>query len=108
MRFALPLMALAAFAAPAVAAPLADVEVVTVEIPYGDVDLTGTEGRAALEARVEAKLVEACTRDVTGRYAYGRNAVDKKCVADAKSAALAEVARVASSDAGTLRKVAAY
>lgn len=105
MRFALPLIALAALAAPAVAAP-AD-RPVTVRIPYGDVDVTTTEGRAALEARINAKLRQACTVDAAARYTNGRSTIDDKCVADAKVAALAEVERVAAIEARRGRAVAA-
>eukprot|EP01036_Dinobryon_divergens_P011880 gene11880-15993_t len=51
----LPLLALAALAAPAAAE-----QVVTVKIGYGDVDVTTAEGRAALEARIDARLKKAC------------------------------------------------
>jgi UrcA family protein len=105
MRFALPLIAFAALAAPAVAAPLDGS--VTVRIPYGDVDVTTTEGRAALEARIDAKLRQACTVEAAARYVSGRTTVDDKCVADAKAAALAEVERVAAIEARRGRAVAA-
>ena len=106
MRFTLPLIALAAIAAPVAAAPAAD-ETVTVRIGYGDVDVTTTEGRAAIEARIDAKLRKACTIENAGRYTYGRPAVDNKCVADARAVALAEVERVASAEARNGRAVAA-
>lgn len=106
MRFTLPLIALAAIAAPAVAAPAAD-ETVTVRIAYGDVDVTSTEGRAALEARIDATLRKACALEGTARYAHGRAAIDGKCVAEARTAALAEVERVAALEARSGRAVAA-
>lgn len=106
MRFTLPLIALAAIAAPAFAAPAGE-ETVTVRIAYGDVDVTSAEGRAALEARIEAKLRKACTVEAASRYAYGRTAIDNKCVADARVAALAEVERVAALEARGGRAVAA-
>lgn len=102
MRFTLPLIALAALAAPAVAE-----DTVTVRVGYGDVDVTTTEGRAALEARIDAKLRKACTVDSAARYTYGRPAVDSKCVTEARAAALAEVERVASLQARNGRSVAA-
>ncbi|WP_086606316.1 UrcA family protein [Erythrobacter donghaensis] len=102
MRFTLPLIALAALAAPAVAE-----ETVTVRVDYADVDVTTAEGRAALEARIDAKLRKACTIESAARYTYGRPAVDSKCVADARAAALAEVERVASLQARNGRSVAA-
>lgn len=106
MRFALPLIALFAVAAPAVAAP-ADTDTVTVRIAYGDVDVTSAEGRAAIEARIDAQLRKACTIDGASRYAYGRPAIDSKCVADARAVALAEVERVATLEARSGRTVAA-
>lgn len=106
MRFALPLIVIAAIAAPAVASPAAE-ETVTVRIAYGDVDVTSTEGRAALEARIDAKLRKACTLDGTARYTHGRSAIDDKCVAEGRTAALAEVERVAAAEARSGRAVAA-
>ena len=102
MRFTLPLIALAALAAPAVAE-----ETVTVRVDYADVDVTTAEGRAALEARIDAKLRKACTIESAARYTYGRPAVDSKCVTEARAAALAEVERVASLQARNGRSVAA-
>lgn len=106
MRFALLLIALAAATAPAVAAPAAE-ETVTVRISYGDVDVTTAEGRAALEARIDARLRKACTLEANSRYTFGRSGVDGKCLADARTAALAEVARLATSEARSGRTVAA-
>ncbi|TAD81967.1 MAG: UrcA family protein [Sphingomonadales bacterium] len=106
MRFTLPLIALAAVAAPVAAASAAD-ETVTVRIAYGDVDVTTAEGRAALEARIDASLRKACVVEAASRYSYGRPAVDAKCVADARTAALAEVERVAALQARSGRTVAA-
>ncbi|MCL9982347.1 MAG: UrcA family protein [Erythrobacter sp.] len=100
MRFILPLIALAA------AAPLA-AETVTLRVAYGDVDVTTAEGRAAIEARIDAKLRQACKLDGTARYTFGRTVVDEKCVADARVAALAEVERVAAAEARAGRAVAA-
>ncbi len=102
MRFTLPLIALAALAAPAVAE-----DTVTVRVGYADIDVTTIEGRAALEARIDAKLRKACTVEGASRYIYGRPAVDSKCVADARAAALAEVERVASLQTRNGRSVAA-
>jgi UrcA family protein len=101
MRFILPLIALAAVAAPAAA------DTVTVRIAYGDVDVTSTEGRAALEARIDARVRKACVLEGTARYAHGRPAVDSKCVTEARTAALAEVERVALMQARSGRTVAA-
>jgi UrcA family protein len=100
MRFILPLIALAA------AAPLA-AETITLRVGYGDVDVTSTEGRAAIEARIDAKLRQACKLEGAGRYTFGRSVIDEKCVADARVAALAEVERVAANEARAGRAVAA-
>ena len=99
MRFTLPLIALAAIAAPVLAAPQAGEQTVTLRVAYGDVDVTSAEGRAALEARIDAKLRQACSIDGVARYTYGRKLVDEKCIAEARTAALAEVERVAAAEA---------
>ena len=104
MRFALPLIALAALATPAIAT---ETGTVTVRIAYGDVDVTTPEGRAVIEARIDAKLRKACTVASGARYTYGRTLVDSQCVADGRAAALAEVERVASLQARNGRSVAA-
>lgn len=102
MRFILPLIALAAVAAPAAAE-----QVVTVKIGYGDVDVTTAEGRAALEARIDARLKKACLAPAAARYSHAGKVVDSKCVADARVAALAEVERVAALRQRSGREVAA-
>ncbi len=104
MRFILPLIALAA---PAIALAAPADETVTLRVGYADVDLTSAEGRAALEARIDAKLRQACKLDGAARYTYGRTVVDQKCVAEARVAALAEVERVAAAAARSGRAVAA-
>ncbi len=106
MRFTLPLFALAAAASPALAAP-ADLETVTVKIAYADVDVTTAEGRAALEARIDARLRKACAVAAAARYTHTRSAVDGKCVAEARTAALAEVERAVAMRQGSGREVAA-
>ena len=106
MRFTLPLIALAAIAAPAVAAS-ADEGTVTVRVAYGDIDLTSAEGRAALEARIDAQLRKACTPEVTARYTFVPRGLDSKCLTEARAAALAEVERVAAIEARSGRAVAA-
>lgn len=103
MRFVLPLAALLSVAAPLVAAD----DVVTVRIGYGDVDVATPEGRAAVEARIDAELRKACTVAGTARFTYGRSAVDAKCMTDARAAALAEVERIASAEGRSGRSVAA-
>lgn len=106
MRYTLPLLALAAIAAPAIAAPAGN-ETVTVRIAYSDVDLTTAEGRAVLEARIESRLRKACTLEAAARYTHTRAAVDDKCLADARAVALAEAERVASLEQRSGRTVAA-
>lgn len=106
MRFVVPLIALVAAAAPAFANPTND-QTVTVRIAYGDVDVTSVDGRAALEARIDAKLRKACAIERSARYTHGRAAIDGQCVADARVAALAEVERVAALEARRGRAVAA-
>ncbi len=105
MRFTLPLIALALVAAPAFAAPAE--QTVAVRVAYGDVDVTSAEGRAVLEARIEAKLRQACKLEGAGRYTYGRKLVDQQCVADARIAAMTEIERVAAAEARSGRAVAA-
>lgn len=107
MRFTLPLIALAAIAAPVVAAPLDAEEIVTVRVAYGDLDVTSPEGRAALEARIDAKLRQACTVESIARYSNGRSARDANCITEARTAALAEVERVAAAEVRSGRTVAA-
>lgn len=108
MRLILSTLVLAAAAAvPAAAAPAPSEKTVTVRVGYADIDLTSAEGRAALEARVDAKLREACTVESNSRYDHGRDIVDEKCVAEARSAALAEVERVAASERRAGGQVAA-
>lgn len=106
MRFALSLIGLAAIAAPAVAAPVGD-DMVTVRVAYGDVDVTTVDGRAAIEARIDAKVRKACALTGAARYTHGRVAVDDRCVAEARTAALAEVERVAAAEGRSGRAVAA-
>lgn len=105
MRHTLSLIALAALAAAPVSAAEAD-KARTVRIAYGDVDVTTVEGRAALEARIDAKLRKACTSEAS-RYTYGRPVVDSQCVVDARADALAEVERVAAAQIRSGRTVAA-
>ena len=101
MRFVLtaPALALALVTAATPAAFAADVaeETVTVRVDIADLDLSSADDRAVLEARVEAELREACT--TSSRYSFGRDILDEKCLADARSAALAQVERIAASDA---------
>ncbi|WP_298471192.1 UrcA family protein [uncultured Erythrobacter sp.] len=87
--------------------PLAADKTITVSIAYGDIDLSTAEGRAKLEKRVEARLRDACTIETNSRYGYGRDIVDQKCVAEARTAALNEAERIAATDARGGRQVAA-
>jgi UrcA family protein len=106
MRFALPFIALAALAAPAVAAPQGPNEVVTVRIAFDDLDLASAEDRAELEQRVDAQLRRACTLPSRPSYVVGP-LVDEKCVKEARTEALAEVERIAAAKARRGREVAA-
>ncbi|QIQ87262.1 UrcA family protein [Erythrobacter sp.] len=106
MRLALPLIALAALATPAVAAPQGTNETVTVRISFDDLDLAKADDRAVLEQRVDAQLRRACTLPSRPAYVVGP-LVDEKCVAEARTAALAEVERVAAAQARRGREVAA-
>lgn len=109
MRHTLSLIALAALAAAPLSAPVSAAnadKVRTVRIAYGDVDVTTAEGRAAIEARIDAKLRRACTSEAS-RYTYGRPVVDSQCVIDARAAALTEVERVAAGQTRSGRTVAA-
>ena len=105
MRYTLSLIALAALAAAPVSAANAD-EVRTVRIAYGDVDVTTAEGRATLEARIDAKLRKACSLGAS-RYTHGRWVVDSQCLTKARAAALTEVERLASDQTRGGRTVAA-
>ena len=105
MRFILPLVAFAAVAVPAVAASAE--EIVTVRIAFADADAATTEGRTALEARIDARLRKACAVKAASRYSLGRTSVDGKCVAEARTVAMAEVERVAALQARSGRTVAA-
>jgi UrcA family protein len=103
MRFTLPLIALAAAASPA----LATEQVVDVRVSYADLDVTSEAGRAALEARVAAKLRKVCAAEGVSRYNFNRTTRDETCVADGLAAAKLEVARVAADQQRRGREVAA-
>ena len=108
MRIILSTLALAAAAAmPVAASAQAAEEVVTVRVGVADLDLTTSQGRAALEARLDAQLRKACRIDTRTRYALGQDMIDEKCVTEARSAALAEAERIAAADARSAREVAA-
>ncbi len=107
MRFAFSLLALAAVAAPiSAASPVAD-EVVTVRIAFGDIDLSTAEGRTKFEQRVDAQLRKACTIESNSRYGYGRDIVDEKCISDARTVAMAQAERIATSRSRAGGQVAA-
>lgn len=93
MRFAIPLLALAALAVPAAAQT--GEETVTVRIALADIDLSTPAGRAALDQRIEARITEACTIESKARYALGRTIVDEACVAEARVQASAMAQRLA-------------
>lgn len=104
MRFVLPLLALAAIATPAVAAAE---EVVTVKITTADLDLATSEGRKALNARINAKLRKACEIESASRYNYGVKVIDRTCLADARAQARAKAAALAENSSRSGRQVAA-
>jgi UrcA family protein len=106
MRLLLSALALVV-TAPLAAATGAGEQTVTVRVSYADIDLSNAEGRAALEARVDAKLREACTLEANSRYGYGRDIVDQKCVTEARTVALAEVERIAAAERRAGGQVAA-
>jgi UrcA family protein len=106
MRFTLPLIALAAFAAPAVATAESGEKVVDVAVAFGDLDITTEEGRVALEQRLDKSLRKACTMVPRPAYALGP-VVDEKCISDARAVALAKVERIAAARARRGREVAA-
>jgi len=108
MRLVISTITLALIAAvPVAAAPSANEEAVTVRVDIADIDLASTEGRAALEARLDAKLRAACTVETRLRYGLGREIVDQECVAEARTAALAEADRIVAADLRAGRSVAA-
>ena len=90
MRITFPLIALAAVAAPIATASAQDV--VDVRINIAGVDANSTEGRAEIEARIDAELRKACTVETT--YSYRKSVVDQACVADAREQALTQVERI--------------
>lgn len=103
MRFTLSLIALAVAATPALAAE----EIVDVRVSYADLDVTSEAGRAALEARVAAKLRKVCAARGVSRYNFNRTTRDEGCVADGLAAAKLEVERVAAAQQRRGREVAA-
>ncbi|WP_197409546.1 UrcA family protein [Erythrobacter sp. YT30] len=107
MRFTLPLIALAAAAAPVAAATPADTTTVPVRVSYADIDVSTAEGRKALEERIESKLREACTIVDSSRFAYGRPVLDDKCFNDARAEAMQAVAQVAANAARGGRQASA-
>lgn len=107
MRFTLPIIALAAAAAPLAAATPADTTTVPVRVSYADIDVNTAEGRKALEERIETKLREACTIVDSSRFAYGRSVIDDKCLSDARAEAMQAIARVAANEARGGRQASA-
>ncbi|MEL7188456.1 MAG: UrcA family protein [Pseudomonadota bacterium] len=105
MRLTLPLIALAALAAPVAANDTVVVE--EVRVSFADVDITSAAGRAELEERLEAKLRKACTIDSNSRYGYGRKIVDQKCFSDARADAMEAITQVAAREARGGRQASA-
>ncbi|GMN03501.1 UrcA family protein [Erythrobacter sp. MTPC3] len=107
MRFSLPIIALAAIAAPAAATPQSGDVTVPVRIAFADIDVTSNEGRAVLEQRIETKIEAACTVERNSRYSFGRDVVDQTCVKNARAEAFAAVERVAAAKSRGGREIAA-
>ena len=105
MRFTLPLLALAALAAPAAAQ--SGEATVTVRIALADIDLSSERDRAVLEQRIESQIKKTCVIETSPRYGYGRDLVDTSCVANARAEALAKLERIAASEARQGGEVAA-
>ncbi|MEM1195580.1 MAG: UrcA family protein [Pseudomonadota bacterium] len=106
MRTTLSLIALAALAAPALVAAQPAEEIVTVRIDTADIDVTTSEGRAELEARIESKLRMACTIK-SSRYGYNRPVRDQACLTRARADALVQVQSITASQRRGGRQVAA-
>jgi UrcA family protein len=98
MRLATLALSALVLATPAAAATPA-LETVPVKIEFADIDLASAEGRAILEARIDAQLKQACTIETNSRYGYGRDIIDETCIADARAEVLAKVERVAAAEA---------
>ena len=107
MRILLPIAALAALAAPAAAETRQSGESFQVRINFSDIDLATAEGRATLEARIEARLREACTIDLPATYTHGQEIFDETCYADARAEAMAQVERFSAAEKRGGREVAA-
>lgn len=107
MRLSLPLLALAALAAPLSAAPQDGGEPVTVRIDLADLDVTTAADRARVAERIEARAREACTIDINTRFAYGRELVDEACVVEARERAMAALDRIVAAKTRKGRTVAA-
>lgn len=107
MRTTLSLIALAALVAPAIATAQPAEEIVTVRIDTADIDVTTSEGRAELEARIDTKLRAACTITKSSRYGYGRPVRDEVCLTKARADALAQAQSLAASQRRGGRQVAA-
>ena len=107
MRFALPLVALAAISTPTITAAQSADERVTVRIDTADVDLASAEGRAIVEDRINARIKQACTIEANSRYGYGRDLVDDTCVKNAREEAFKAVERIAAAQSRAGGQVAA-
>jgi UrcA family protein len=106
MRLTAYFISFAAITAPVMAAPQAADEIVTVRVPYVDLDLATKTDRTALEARVAAGLRQACKARWGSRYTLGRSPVDEKCLADGIAATKIEVERLAAAEQWRGREVA--
>ena len=107
MRFTLPLLAIVAIATPASAQADATHEAVTVRISTADLDLSTSEGRKILDARIETKLRKACEIESASNFSYGGKTIDRACLADARAQARARVEQIAGTPSRSGREVAA-
>ncbi len=82
MRLVLPALALAA-AAPALA------QQASIEVPYGDLDLTKDAGRKALDARIARAANRLC--GTVGARDLVQIAAKKACVAEARASVAPQV-----------------
>lgn len=82
--------ALAALSLAAISTP-ASAETVTVEVSYGDLNLSSQEGMKALERRVERAIERMCG---SGRVPIYAIESQRECVSAAKASAGEQIARL--------------
>ncbi len=88
MRKIVPaLLAALDLASPAIAS--AETERIEIRIPYDDLDLSDPEDLAALEKRIERKVIAACKMKTPLNYQH--QVTDWTCVKNARRAAVAQL-----------------